>query len=262
VLGSEAAAQIVLKAVAGACRFKGAVAEPGSTRAPLAAAFGRACALGEDMGVKVEIPPGLHDQLMRELSGGDAVRDAAGLAPLGEAAVRKCEFELAYAVSAAGLKLTQDRWAEFLFLRARCLADGEDRQGLCVAAASELARRQRNAGLLSRIGEWRGGEIDWLGRNETDVAMTTQQIDDLVERERKLPEYDVEADGMEDDDGLCDCPSCRAQREGLPPVLEQLMEEMRPEDLMRALEQIIGGRGPKRRRGRSRPVFGDDDMPF
>jgi hypothetical protein len=217
--------------------------------------------LGEDMGLPIEIPRALSSQLMRELSAGDVVGDAAGLAPLGEAALRKCNFDLAYAVSAAGLKLAQDRWAEFLFLRARCLADGEDRQGLCAAAANELARRQRNAGLLGRIGEWRGGEMGLLDRNETDVAMTTQQIDDLIERERKQPEY-VETDGMEGDDGLCDCPSCRAQREGLPPGLERLMEELGPEDLMRALEQIIGGRGPKRRRGRSRPVFGDDEVPF
>jgi hypothetical protein len=261
LLGGEPAAQIVLKAVAGACKFKEKVPDAVSTRAPLAAAFGRACALGEDMGLPIEIPRALSSQLMRELSAGDVVGDAAGLAPLGEAALRKCNFDLAYAVSAAGLKLAQDRWAEFLFLRARCLADGEDRQGLCAAAANELARRQRNAGLLGRIGEWRGGEMGLLDRNETDVAMTTQQIDDLIERERKQPEY-VETDGMEGDDGLCDCPSCRAQREGLPPGLERLMEELGPEDLMRALEQIIGGRGPKRRRGRSRPVFGDDEVPF
>jgi hypothetical protein len=262
VLGSEAAAQIVLKAVAGACRFKGKVPELGSTRAPLAAAFGRACTLGEDTGVRVEIPRELSGRLARELSDRDAVADAAYLAPLGEAALRRSDFELAYAVTAAGLKLTQDRWAEFLFLRARCLADGEDRQGLCVAAASELARRQRNAGLLRRIGEWREGEVDWFDRNKTDVAMSTQQIDDLVERERKLSVY-VEPDFMEEDDGgLCDCPSCRAQREMAPPELERMMEEMGPDVVIRALDELMRGMGlPKGRKRRSRPVF-DDDAPF
>ena len=159
-----------------------------------------------------------------------------------------------------------DRWAEFFFIRARCLADGEERQGLCVAAASELARRQRNAGLLGRIGEWREGEMDWLDRNENDTAMSTQQIDDLMERERKLPEY-VEEDDEEDDDGedggLCDCPNCRAQRGGMPPILEEMVEEMGPDVVMQALEEIMRGMGlPKRKRGRSRPVFGDDDVPF
>jgi hypothetical protein len=262
VLGSEAAAQIVLKAVAGACRFQGKVPEFGSTRAPLAAAFGRACALGEDTGVRVEIPRELSGQLVRELSARGAVADAAYLAPLGEAALRRSDFDLAYAVTAAGLKLTQDRWAEFLFLRARCLADGEDRQGLCVAAASELARRQRNAGLLRRIGEWREGEMDWFDHNETDVAMSTKQIDDLVERERKLPVY-VEPDFMEEDEGgLCDCPSCRAQREMAPPELERMVEEMGEDVVIQALDELMRGMGrPKGRRRRPRPVF-DDDPPF
>jgi hypothetical protein len=106
----------------------------------------------------------------------------------------------------------------------------------------------------------------WREHNESDVAMTTQQIDDLIRREREQSEVpdmtDDMPDDLEDDDRQCNCPSCRAQRQGLPPGLEQLMGELRPEDLMRALEQIIGGKGPKRRRGRSRPVFGDDDMPF
>jgi hypothetical protein len=272
VLGSEAAAQIVLQAVAGKCRFKGEMPGPGSARGPLAAALGRACALGEDTGVPIKIPQVLSGPLMRELSGKDPVADAAGLGALGEAAVRGVDLDLAYAVSAAGLKLGQERWAEFLFLRARALPEyAEERQALCAAAASELARRQRNADLLGRIGKWREGALDWE-RNEADVAMTTQQIDDLVRQEREQPEVpdmDDMQDDMQVDGGLCDCPSCRAARDGMPPgmpsgmppVLERLMEELGPEDMMRALEQIFGG-GPKRRRRRSRPVFGDDEAPF
>jgi hypothetical protein len=48
----------------------------------------------------------------------------------------------------------------------------------------------------------------------------------------------------------------------MPSVLEQLMEELGPEDLMRAMEQIFGGGPAKRRRRRSRPVFGDEEEPF
>src|ERR1019366_8082647 len=122
VLGSEVAAQIILKAVADACKLKGEVAGPKATgAAPLAAALGRACALGEDTGLPIEIPRALSNQLKRELSGGDPVADAAGLGALGEAALRVRNVVLAYAVSAAGLKYAQERWAEFLFLRARCL---------------------------------------------------------------------------------------------------------------------------------------------
>src|ERR1019366_7306656 len=154
------------------------------------------------------------------------------------------DLDLAYAVSAAGLKLGQERWAEFLFLRARALPEyAEERQALCAAAASELARRQRNADLLGRIGEWREGALDWE-RNEADVAMTTQQIEDLIGQEREQPEVPDMQDEMQDDGGLCDCPSCRAARDGMPPgmpsgmppVLERLMEELGPEDMMRSEE--------------------------
>ena len=155
LLGSEAAAQIVLQAVAGACKLKGKMPEPLSTRAPLAAALGRACALGEDTGLPIEIPRVLSNQLMRELSGGDAVADAAGLGALGEAALRAGNLGLAYAVSAAGLKHAQERWAEFLFLRARSLPEwAEERQALCAAAAIRVgapATQSRPVGKNRRV---------------------------------------------------------------------------------------------------------------
>jgi hypothetical protein len=269
VLGSDAAAQIVLRAVAAACKLKGKVPEPVNTGGPLAAAIGRACALGEDTGLRIEIPRDLSERLHRELSSEDPVVDAAGLGALGEAALPR-DPDLAYAVSAAGLKLGQERWAEFLFLRARALPEyAEERQALCAAAASELARRQRKTDLLGRIGEWREGALMWHDHNETDVAMTTQQIDDLIRREREQSEVP----DVQDDDSLCDCPSCRAERAGrfaglppglpdLPPELEDMMEEMGPDVVMQALEELIRGGPPKRRRRRSRPVFGDDEIPF
>jgi hypothetical protein len=274
VLGGEAAAQIVLRAVAAACKFKGKTPEMVHTRGPLAAAVGRACALGEDTGLRIEIPRDLSERLLRELAGKDAVADAAGLAALGEAALRADDLELAYAVSTAGLKLAQDRWAEFLFLRARAIPDwAEERQAPCAAAASELARRQRNPDLLARIGTWRDEEMISLDGNHSDVAMTTQQIDDLVQRERKLEFPAMPDGGFDYDESLCDCPSCRAERAGrftglppglpdLPPELVDMMEEMGPDVVMQALEELIGGGPPKRSRRRSRPVFGDDDVPF
>jgi hypothetical protein len=269
VLGSDAAAQIVLRAVAAACKLKGKAPEPVNTRGPLAAAVGRACALGEDTGLRIEIPRDLSERLHDELSGEDPVADGAGLGALGEAALPR-DPDLAYVVSAAGLKLGQERWAEFLFLRARALPEyAEERQALCAAAASELARRQRKTDLLGRIGEWREGALMWHDHNETDVAMTTQQIDDLIRREREQSEVP----DVQDDDRLCDCPSCRAERAGrfaglppglpeLPPELEEMVEEMGPDVVMQALEELIRGGPPKRRKRRSRPVFGDDDLPF
>src|ERR1017187_3582404 len=251
LLGSEAAARILLKAVAGACKFKEKVPDAVNTRGPLAAAIGRACALGEDTGLRIEIPQDLSDRLRRELLGKDAVADAAGLAALGEAALRADDLELAYGVSAAGLKLAQDSWAEFLFLRARAIPDWEEeRQAPGPAAASELARRQRNPDLLARIGAWRDEEMISLDGNESDVAMTTKQIEDLVQREREQREFPaMPVGGFDYDDSLCDCPSCRAERAGrfpglppglpdLPPELVDMMEEMGPDVVMQALEEL------------------------
>jgi hypothetical protein len=199
---------------------------------------------------------------MRELSGEEPVADAAGLGALGEAALRAHDFPLAYAVSAAGLKHPRERWAEFLFLRARSLPEwAEERQGPCAAAASELARRQRNPDLLRRIGEWREAEMAGLEGNATDVAMNTQQIDDLIRREREQMGYPAMPDGMRDFDRECDCPACRASREGLPPGLGRMMDEIGPDVLMQALEEIIAGGLPKRKNGRRRRTF-LDDFPF
>jgi hypothetical protein len=44
--------------------------------------------------------------------------------------------------------------------------------------------------------------------------------------------------------------------------LEEMMEEMGPDVVMQALEEILRGGPPKRGKRRSRPVFGDDDVPF
>lgn len=248
LLGSETAAHILLMAVAGACKLKQELAIPKSNGVPLAAGIGRACALSEDAGWPVEIPRSLSEKLVRELSADGASAGAAGLGALGEAALRTEDYPLAWAVSRAGLNLAQERRAEFLFLRARTLPDwAEERQTLCAAAASELARRQRNADLLRRIGEWREEEMVGFDGDQTDVTMSTEQIDQLIQSERESDFPD-----MPEDDVLCNCPSCRAEREGLPPGLDQMMEELGPDVVMQALEDIIGGLGkPKKRRRRA-----------
>jgi hypothetical protein len=262
LLGSDAAAHILLTAAAGACKLKQEPALPKFKGVPVAAGIGRACALSEDAGWPVEIPESLSAKLVRELSAEGASADAAGLAALGETALSTDDYPLAWAVSRAGLNLAQERRAEFLFLRARILPDWEDeRQALCVAAASELARRQRNADLLRRIGEWREEEMVGFDGDQTDVAMSTEQIDQLIQRERgsDLPD-------MTDVNGLCNCPSCRAEREGMPPGLDHMLDEFGPDVVMQALEEIIGGLG-KRKKTRSRSGGGDRgphnlDLPF
>lgn len=273
LLGGETAANFLLQTVAASCNLRG-LAPEFRFAPPLAGALGRVCALGEDTGLAVKIPRALSGRLLKEVSGKAPAADVAGLVAVGEAALRGYDDELAYAVSRAGLKLTQERWAEFLFMRARALPDWEEkRQARCAAAASELARRQRNLDLLRRIGEWREEGMVWFDRDDTDVAMTTKQIDDLVKRENAEAAYPTTGPGdLDNEEDLCGCPACRARRGELPPELEQVMgdmppelarmlEELGPEEALRAIEEIIGG-GPGKRRRRRRPVFGDDEVPF
>jgi hypothetical protein len=110
---------------------------------------------------------------------------------------------------------------------------------------------------LRKIGEWRVEERVWLEGNQTDVAMTTEQINSLMQREREQSGYPA----MPDDDGPCNCPACRAMHEGLPPELARMMEEIGPDALRQALEEIIGGGPPRRKGRRSRRMF-DEDVPF
>ena len=121
-LGSDSAADFLLMSVANACKLRPAPPEPKFAGGAMAGSIGRVCALCADMGVEMTIPYALNKPLLRELSGKNPVPDAAALAALGEATLRGNNIEVAYAVSAAGLNMERDRWAEFLFLRARVLA--------------------------------------------------------------------------------------------------------------------------------------------
>jgi hypothetical protein len=243
--------------------------------------------LGEDTGLPVAIPPAMSERLRRELEKGAPADSAAGLAALGEAALRARDVRLAYAASGAGLGLARESAAEFLFLRGRSIPDWiGQRQTLCLAAASELARRQRHTDLLARIGRWREEELDWLDPNQTDVAMSTKQIDDIIAQERKSGEFpstrDDDDDFAEEFEGefeddfdeatgsVCPCPKCRAARAaraamptgGLPDfeqMVEQMAKEVGPEQVLRMLDELVGGRPPKR--GKSRRRYLDDD-PF
>lgn len=275
-MDDHTAADCLLLMVLAACEFKGSMPELQFKSPGLAGALGRVCALGEDTGLPVEIPDALSKQLMRELLGKEPARDGTGLAALGALAIRGEDFALAYAVSVAGLKLADEWRAEFLFLRAQAMPVwSEERQALCAAAASELARRQRNLDLLRRIGKWREEEFMWFDHTRADVAMTTPEINELVAKERTNRGYPAKPprSWMEssDDGPLCDCAACRANRRGTPRELEELVDSMPPElakvlkglgpeELMRAMEEIAGGGPPKRRR---RPRMPDDeDIPF
>jgi hypothetical protein len=215
------------------------------------------------MGVRFVIAHELSERLMRELASG-AAADACGLAALGETALRMRQLPLAFAVSAAGLGAGTEGQAGFLFLRARALPPWEDeRQETCVSAAAELARRYRNLDLLKRISEWREQELAWAGPPDgSAVVMTIEQVDNVLRRELRERQYPtLEPYSGEDQ---CDCPVCRAGRGRaleIPRELADMVEEFGPEEVAKAMAEMIfdGSAKPKKKRSR---LIGAGEMPF
>jgi hypothetical protein len=217
--------------------------------------------------------------LLQELSSSDLPPDQPGLAAIGEAALRTSNSTLAYAVAGAGLAGNPASHASFLFLRARSLPPWETRRhDGCLSAASELARRQRDHGLLDRIGQWREKMLDDMVQLDDEVAMSTEQINRVIQQENEQRAYPASPpkyldDGDEDDD-YCDCPDCRKRRAGMPPgmppgleVLEDMLEEMAEQfgqdEVEAAIDDLFSGlkRKGKKKRRQVREVS-DHDIPF
>jgi hypothetical protein len=259
VLGGDVAARVVLTGVARATKYRAAIMVPAIPvrDAPLAAGIGRACALGEDVGMPFEIPPELRSQLMRELSRSVSGVPSAALLALGEAALRAEDFRLAYAISAACFSQDSTAPAAALYLRARALPPWEDdRSEACLGAAAEIARRQRNLALLHKMGAWRE-EAEWLDlRESSGIFMSPDRVRFIVEQEARLREFPEAPSG---DFALeqCDCPICRGQRSpemgSFEQALAELVEQVGPEAAAGALAEILGlpdTAGGNRRRSR------------
>jgi len=167
---------------------------------------------------------------------------------------------------AAGLARGGASQGRFLFLRARALPDSEyERQDACFGAAAELARRQRDLDLLDRIGKSREAGLDEFDPSEkTAVAMSTEQIERVVQRENSQRAYPKPSPGRSRP-GRCDCPVCRGQRGEAPDDFEEFLESIGPDGLAQAMAEILGtGMGPRPKRGRKRrrALYPPDDTPF
>ena len=236
-------------------------------------AVARACALGDDIGLPLTIPPDWHKMLTAALTKAEIRLEPASLRALGEAATRRGDGELAYAATVAGLA-QGGADARFLLLRAKALPvwDFERRAG-CLAAALELARRQRDMDLadealeMARGGRRRayfgfGGLLDEI--QQFDFSRQPSLLDQILQEERAAnrfpdrfgagssPQY---ARGL--DDGLCQCPVCRRKRGELDPgsdeddfdedddlLLPAELDDLPPELLRAVADAIARGETP------------------
>src|SRR5207245_11155717 len=104
----------------------------------------RVCALGDDMGLPLTIPPDWHKMLITALTKAEVHLEPVPLRALGETATRRGDGELAYAATVAGLAQGGGD-ARFLLLPAKALPVWEiERRAGCLAAALALARPQRH----------------------------------------------------------------------------------------------------------------------
>jgi hypothetical protein len=208
LLGSPAAAVLICRSTAEVCRLDQSEVNRRLPRKvshdetdSLAEAVARACALGNDMNVAFMIPREFERRIFKELSDDHCNLEARQLRALGEAALRHNLRELAYAASGAGLLKGGATEARFLLLRAQALPSWEfERRSDCLAAAAELARRQRDMALVEEAVDLQRGHgglgmpFDDLldSMDERAFSRTAEEMNAVLEREKQSRTFPVE----------------------------------------------------------------------
>jgi hypothetical protein len=242
VLGSKAAAALLIYVVADACK-RGTLERPPaiatfdkSERAGLPEAMVRVVELAKDMQIAMPIPGDWLRETAGQFGRASQSLNVAQLAALAEIGLEAQVSEMAYAVSTAGLERGGASEASFLLLRARSLPYNE-RRAVCAAAAAQLARQQRQMDLVEKaVEELTGSPFD-------DLTLTTEQAATVVRKEkaerafptsyRPGPDY-----GNLLGAGLCDCPNCRRARGEAVSPFEDFEEDDDEVDLDEALDNM------------------------
>jgi hypothetical protein len=286
VLGSQAAAALLIFGVAHASKQDALETLPpietlGKTeRAALPEAVIRVIELARDMQSVQPIPGDWLAEVSRQFPHSSQSLNVGQLHALAEAGLDAERFELAYAVSAAGLERGGPTQAGFLLLRARSLPKyGDGRWAVCAAAAAELARRERHMDVVEKA-------VELLAESPfEDLTLTPEQVSTVLQKEkaerafptayRPGPDY---SDFFGED--LCMCPECRHARgeadgddgvdaifggteipPDLPPDLAKILFEetrksvQRGESIDSLMNRLFGpgmGFGGRRKKGRRR----------
>lgn len=166
---------------------------PVPRKAKLADAVGRCCLLADELHSPIGIPQRWVASLKRELSKKNSPIDALRLRALGEAALRSDRDELAFGVSRAGLSLGPDHQARFLYLRGRSLPHFcDERRGECLTVAAELARRRREADLVSEIVDemhGRGGLGYFSYYDPEDFLADDEMVERVLQLEKRSAKW-------------------------------------------------------------------------
>jgi hypothetical protein len=194
----------------------------------------RACMLGESVGIQVTIPEKWEDRLRASVLRPDQPLDIAETLVVGEAAIRSAEPKLAFAASVAGLT-RGGADSRFLFLRARALPPwAPERRYDCLAAALELARRERNPDLVGKLLE----QLRHRARNMFEdepgpkgYAMEPEFLNEVLKSERQENKYPL--------------PERESFRYTYPDAFDDADEDESEEDELEALEEFLGSLPPE-----------------
>ena len=218
VLGSKAAAALLIFGVADASK-QGAVEKPPpiqmlgkAERAALPEAVVRVVELAKDMEMSQPIPGDWLAETVKQFPRSSQSLTVGQLQTLAEAGLYAERFELAYAVSAAGLDRGGPTEASFLLMRALSLPKYvTDRWAVCAVAAAQLARQQRQMDVVEKA-------VELLADSPfSGLSLTAEQASTVLRKEkaerafptayRPGPDY-----GDLLGSALCDCPKCRRAR--------------------------------------------------
>jgi len=223
----------LLAAVAAACRVPDELVQsclpppPALVRqGELAVAAARASELGQQLALRIDIPVSWVKRIIEDLDVGDCGLQPRQLGVLAQAALRQGDSRLAYALTRVGLGRAGPHVGRFLLWRAKCLPRfTELRWTKCLRACIELANQRGDTELVDDALETLRGRSSSRGRfgllttSETLRPMAEPQVRKVVQRERQATgypsygSYNLLEDWDEDDEQpLCDCPTCRRRR--------------------------------------------------
>lgn len=190
----------------------------------LVTAVARGCKLADDMGIAALIPLGYEKKMGNFFSAQDNSFDPAATGIIGETALRSDDPELAYAAAGAGLMQQSGATAKFLLMRARSLPAWEiERRDDCIAAAIELARRERDMDLideaieLRRVGNRMPFGFSIFGNiiEEGNSSLETEELNEILQVEKEAREYPSMGPGdfydFDEDDDDSQCRYCDAK---------------------------------------------------
>ncbi|HTX33468.1 MAG TPA: hypothetical protein VME43_00540 [Bryobacteraceae bacterium] len=217
-LGSKVAAALLIYGVAHAAKqdplgILPRIATYGKKeRAALPEALIRVLELVKDFRTTQDVPGDWLLETAKQFAQSSQSLNVGQLQTLGEAALCAERFDLAYAVSAAGLERGGPSEAAFLLMRALALLEvQQERSAVCAAAAAQLARRDRQMDVLDEAVELLSDcpldDLSLTPEQASTVARTEKAARDFPTDRQPGPRYE-EFLG----EPLCNCPECRRAR--------------------------------------------------